>query len=421
MIILLVSSILIYLIGVIILLLSIKNGRITILLIWPYLIYGTALPFAAYNYEMELFSYIDLFNYKNIVIAQLIMLSGVILIYLLDKIFLTKDFFTKKINNIRKEENPIVVKIVNSKIYNIYIYIQSLILLFLLLWGWISGDLIIGDYLSSISSNIWGTLGFFVENLLATISIYIYGLLIFTEKIKRNKKMEFLVLCVFIFRLLFGTRLFLAKLVVFILFILLLYKKNYFKVFGGLIVLICILSFFALFRLNAYYFDDINSLILSSIFSEGYYTDLTLLISCEALNNARFEYQPLAVITFFSGLIPNFILDRNELINEFYNKSIIMQSLGADSIAPLGAMSFLAELIYAFGWGYIVAIFVMAFFLILFIRKLNNSYNVCILFMLGQVAINLWRDSFNIAIKIFVVHILINFFVIYFLNKKIKI
>lgn len=407
-------SIFIYCIGVFIFLLSMKNERITYLLIWPYLIYGTGLVFAMYNYEYQILSFTNLYDYNNIFLSQLIMLSVVICVFLLDKIFFTNKFLRNKINKMYTIENPIVVKIVNSNIYRLYVLVQSIILIGLLMISWYRGDIGIGEYSKGFYAPLWGAVGFFVENLVISVSLYIYSIFFFSEKVRRNKYLEILLLITFIFRLLFGTRLFLAKIIIMYLLMYLICKKKYLKIIKFSFILIVFLSIIAFFRLG-YYDNNIEYVIFSSLFAEMYYNDLTLLIATKSLEISNFIYQPFAVITFFSGLIPSFLFDRTSFINEYYNQDIILQSLGVSELAPLGAMSFLAELIYAWGWGYFIGVFISVLTLILFIRKLSSSYGIFIIFAIGEMSINLWRDSFVIAIKIFVVHVLINLLVIYVL------
>lgn len=408
-------SFILYLIGLIVLFISIKNERITLLITWPYIIYGTGLVFSAYNYEQEIFIFTELYSYENIILSQGIMLSFILIIYFLDVLFLPKKYLLKTIQRLVNISEPLVVNIVNSNIIRVYAFLQSIILLGLLIVAFLSGEIVIGGYDYTTLSNLkyWGAIGFFTENIIIICSMYLYSFL-WKDKVRRCRFLELFISFVLLIRLMSGTRLFLAKLIVFAILIYLIYKKKYIKVIIYLFMLIILLSIVAIFRLENYgELEDIKNILLSSLFAEAYFNDLTLLIATKALLISSFEYQPTAIIAFFSGLIPNFLLDRKILIENLYNHDIIVHFLG--DLSPLGAMSFLAELIYATGWWYLIVIFIVGILLVCFIKSLKSSYGIFIIFALGEMSINLWRDSFVIAIKIFVVHVIINLAVIYIL------
>lgn len=412
-------SILLYIIGIIILSFSIKNTRVSILFIWPYLIYGTGLAFSAYNYQNEIFTFTNIYDYYNIYIAQGIMLSFLIIVYLLDNIFFKKNYLAKKFSDIKRINVPIVVKIVNSTMYQWYMFFQGVILLCLIVLAWTSGEIRIGeyDYTAFASLKYWGAIGFFVENIVIGCSLYLYTIFFWKDKVKRNKYLEVFILLVLLFRLTFGTRLFLAKLIIFMFLIYLINEKKYFRILKWVILLMIFLSLMALFRLGTFNTDDISSIILGSVFLEAYFNDLTLLIATQSFRIEDFYYQPMGVISFFSSLLPNFIFDREEFRTMFLDSNLIMSKLGVDTLSPVGAMSFFAQSIYVFGEYYIVVFSIVLVIIMLFIKNIKSSYGVFFLLACGEIIINLWRDSYGIFIKIFFVHLLLNMIVMYFISK----
>ena len=420
----------IFFVSIFLLFLVVYQKRIASLLMWPFVIYGPCF-LLAYYVQGTSYPFSEIYNDENIVVSQLLIFISMCIIYVLDCLFFSKGYLQNKIVALKSRDNLLIVDVLNSSIYKIYVLIQVILMLGLIAISYQTGEMTYGnyDYKRLGDLKYWGAMSFFVENLTVAISIYLYGIFLFKKSIKRNYWFEVLVAISFIIRLSFGTRSFLVKMLmfVFMMYILLSKKKNYIKISLWGIIALIILSIISFTRalnmdasINVYDINTFLQYVYGSMFLEGYFNDLTLLIASKTFFVFDFDYNPNHFIYFFTSLLPSIIADREYFSNTLLSYDEMVKAIGENEVSPVGGMSFLADLIYGAGPMFFLPIIIIISFIYVLVREMENSYWFCFVLLLSEFSFNFWRDSFYYFNKMFFTHGLLNMFILFIIFKIMK-
>ncbi len=405
-------SLFLYFLGTFLVLYEIKARKIQFIINWPYLIYGVGFPVLIYFHENRLFHWLD--NYlqssKQILFAQILMLLFVILSHIIGDLILREKSLTSIFEEIEKKE-IITTKIVNSLGFKVYSIINFILFLIIYILAWKNGELSSYNYREFEHYKYWGPLAFITENITILIVFYIYNLLFFGKHVRRSFLLEFIFAFFIILRILPGTRLFFAKiLITFLVFSYLLKKLPIRYIF--------IISFIGLFIFAWIGFKRIGLEFNFSIFAllapfllEASWNDLTLINSIENLKGI--VYFPLYPLYLIVSIIPSFLINKKEMLSFFFNKRIYEDKVGLDRVSPVGGMSFIGETVIAYGPFFFLLLIIFLIIVYNLIARIKTSIGLFFLFAISSVALNLWRDPVYISFKIMLEHVILNFFLMF--------
>lgn len=385
------------------------NGRFSVLLVWPYIIYGFGLVFAMFALETGTLHFSNMLDEYSILLSMFVMISFLVIITLIDIKLLPHRMIIK---TMEFNKLGMLKRIVDSPVFLIYLLVHLIVFFILYYLSFQSGELNIGDYNYSELDMLkyWGPIAYLSENIATLMLLFISRIMIYKKWTKSNIIASGLFFLFIILRLFMGTRMFIMKIIGVTLIIYLLRYKRYLKVTILTLITLIMGTLLGFMRSGIAIEDFDFSQIFYSFNLEAYFNDLTLIVAANSLGQDNFIYQPGILLAIPLNSLPRFLADRAEFINLFYDRSLMLPFLSSsiESVSPVGAMSFLADSIYSFGgfyWLFLAVIFVVT---LAGIAKLKGSSRYFMCYFLGAVSLNLWRDSFFITFKVVFIHGLLN-------------
>nr|WP_092074270.1 O-antigen polymerase [Dendrosporobacter quercicolus]NSL49174.1 oligosaccharide repeat unit polymerase [Dendrosporobacter quercicolus DSM 1736]SDM86492.1 hypothetical protein SAMN04488502_10849 [Dendrosporobacter quercicolus] len=411
--------------GLSILIYLLLKGRFSFLLLWPYIIYGFGLIIAMYSLETGSLDFSNMLDERSIVLSMYYMLSFLIIITLIDFKFLSSNMINKTMD---PSKLATIKRIVDSPIFLCYLFIHIIAFLILYYLSYRSGELNIGDYNYSELEMLryWGPIAYLSENIATLFLLFISRMMIYEKWTKSNLLTVILFLIFIVLRLSMGTRMFIIKIIGVTLIMFLIRYKKYWKVSLFATTTLIVGNIVGYIRSGKALSEFDISQMFYSLNVEAYFNDLTLIVATNALAQENFIYQPGMLLAIPLYSLPRFLVDRNEFINLLYDRNLMLPFLSSaiESVSPVGAMSFLADAIYAFGVFYWIFLMIVFTLILSYIAKLKGSLQYFICYLLGAATLNLWRDSFFITFKIVFIHgimnILLLLIIIKLLSRPIK-
>jgi hypothetical protein len=412
----LLISVLLFATGLLLVLKEFFNKEIQFIINWPYLIYGIGFPVLLILMETDIFRpFLSKYIYSKdqILIAQVVMLFFVFSSHFIGK-FLIKEETIDSLLKKTKGKDMITVDIVNSLGFKVYVLLNFIFFIAIFILAYKSGEIgKVYDFRELPHLKYWGALAFSTENITILILFYIFNLLMYPDKTQRSLFLELLFVAFVALRIFTGSRIFLAKiLLAYLIFSFFIGKISLKKIVAISIAGIVFFSIVGFYRLGAGEYLDLSFFSLFySYFMEAAFNDLTLVIA--VMNLKGLVLFPLSLLTVPLFLLPSFLIDKKAIINEFFNKKAFADLAQVDDYSPLGAMSFLADLIIGYGIYFVFILVLLIVAGYFFLRYIKTSMGLFMLFAFSSTVINIWRDSFFISFKIIVEHIFLNIVILF--------
>jgi hypothetical protein len=389
-----------YLFGVVVVLLLAYKRRFAFLLCWPYVMYGYGLVVPVLFRDDPQYAFARQYVSGDALIAAALASTATLCIFaILDLLILGTRNFRALLEN--EAITRTALQLVQSHGFLALLLANIVIFAGLYCAAWTAGE-IGGDYTFKGIERLtfWGPLGAATQALCALSLVYGTSHLVSRGRAKRRYLVESLLMTCLIARAIPGTRMPLVMVVLILLITVGLIVKarlRYILLVLGLASTLYTGATYIGYRRTGMEFELKPKPILYSLNGEAFNTNLSLLIATRNIDLRL--YQPGFPIAIAAFVLPSWSVDKVSLVNEWYDRDMYARAAGFETVAPAGAMHFIADAMIAYGPYFFVPI-VMFGVVALWAFRGNYQLRHLLLFIaLFAVSHHLWRDSWLIAIK----------------------
>jgi hypothetical protein len=389
-----------YVFGVVVVLLLAYKRRFAFLLCWPYIMYGYGLLVPVLFRDDPEYAFARQYVSGNaLIIAALASTATLCIFAILDGLILgTRNFRALLENEAISRSASLLVQ---SQGFLALVLVNVTVFICLFTAAWTAGE-IGGDYTFRGIERLtfWGPLGAATEGVCALSLIYGTAQLMNRGRAKRRYLVEGLLLTCLVARAIPGTRMPLVMVALILLATVGLIVRVRLKYIVVVIALACTLyagATYIGYRRMGVEFELKPKPLLYALNGETFNTNLTLLIATRNLD-LRF-YQPGFAVAIPAFVLPSWSVDKVSLLAEWYDRDMYARAVGFDTVAPAGAMHFIADALIAYGPYFLIPIAMFGLVVFWALRGRCQLQQLLLFVALFAVSHHMWRDSWLIAFK----------------------
>jgi hypothetical protein len=394
-------AVILYLTGVALIAFMFKKRRLSLMISWPYLLYGFGFVIPALLGDRpELAFASKLYTDENLLLASAASVATILLFLLCDFAILGKRSLSSILS--RKEAAPSpVVELVNSWPFGAAAICGAgaFSILYYLAWG--AGE-IGGDYsfVGVEYDRYFGPLSTALECLTALALLYVYAIASYGRVVRRRKLFEAVFIGCLVARAIPGGRFGFVKstiLCLMLLFLILRPKAKHIMV--GVLIVASVYgaaTHIGFTRSEQPRSGDWFEFAFFLV-AESYFNTLPLMIATNNLAHPTFQLGlPIAVVVY---LLPRFVGDKVRWSEGFYDHNLFTSDGDPQSLSPVGGMPFLADSMIAYGPLFLLPVALLAGGVFYIFRRANSDWQVLLMLSIMSGSHQLWRESYANGVK----------------------
>jgi hypothetical protein len=409
-------AVLSYIVGAALIGLMIKYRRLSLMISWPYLLYGFGFVIpAAVGTRPELSFASGLYSDENLIRASLASMGAVLVFLLCDLAILGKTNLSSILS--RQAAGPSsIAKVVNNWSFGVAasLGVGAFSVLYYLAWktGEIGGEY---TFIGIEYAHYVGPLMAALESLLALALLYVYALASLGPIVRRRKIFEVLFIGCLIARAIPGGRFgFVKSTMLCLMLVFLIHRPKAKHILVGILIIASIYGAATQIGFartgqarSGDWFDYAFFLV-----AESYFSTLPVMIASNNLTNPTYQLGlPIAIIVY---LLPRFAFNKVEWSESFYNHNLFTPDGDPQSLSPVGGMPFLADSMIAYGPMFLLPVAILASGVFFLFRRANFYWRALLMLSIMSGSHQLWRESYANGIKTILEPYLLQYLVLWF-------
>jgi hypothetical protein len=389
-----------YIFGVAVVLLLAYKRRFAFLLCWPYIMYGYGLLVPVLFRDDPEYAFARQYlSGDALIIAALASTATLCIFAILDGLILRSRNFRALLENelIARQ----ALQLVQGQGFLVLVLINVAAFIGLFSAAWSAGE-IGGDYTFRGIERLtfWGPLGAATEGVCALSLVYGTAHLMNRGRAKRRYLVEALLLSCLVARAIPGTRMPLVMVALILLMtvgLIVTVRLRHILIVVGFACILYTGATYIGYRRMGMQFELKPKPLLYALNGETFNTNLTLLIATRNIG-LRF-YQPGFAVAIPAFVLPSWSVDKVSLVSQWYDRDMYARAVGLDTVAPAGAMHFIADALIAYGPYFLIPIVMFGVAAFWALRGARQLRQLLLFVALFAVSHHMWRDSWLIAFK----------------------